>query len=94
MAHDDPQRYCADRCVSTGNCDVFEDLYSLTPQEVLSFCKDCVLSDEEEVRPFLFLFYIECLFFVFVLCQSFQCSFLSTRILTVQSFCWDRFMHA
>ena len=50
MAADDPQRYCADRCVSTGNCDVFEDLYSLSPQEVVSFCKDCVLSDEEEVR--------------------------------------------
>lgn len=26
MAKDDPERYCADRCVSTGNCDVFEDL--------------------------------------------------------------------
>ena len=24
MAEDDPMRYCADRCVSTGNCDVFE----------------------------------------------------------------------
>lgn len=26
MAAKDPQRYCADRCLSTGNCDVFEDL--------------------------------------------------------------------
>ena len=26
LAKDDPQKYCADRCVSTGNCDVFEDL--------------------------------------------------------------------
>lgn len=24
MAQDDPMRYCADRCVTTGNCDVFE----------------------------------------------------------------------
>ncbi len=24
MAEDDPMRYCADRCVNTGNCDVFE----------------------------------------------------------------------
>ena len=24
MAEDDPMRYCADRCVTTGNCDVFE----------------------------------------------------------------------
>lgn len=27
MAHEDPQRYCADRCITTGNCDVYEDLY-------------------------------------------------------------------
>jgi len=26
MAKDDPARYCADRCVTTGNCDVYEDL--------------------------------------------------------------------
>ena len=24
MAANDPMRYCADRCVTTGNCDVFE----------------------------------------------------------------------
>lgn len=29
MANDDPARYCADRCVSTGNCDVFEDMFEL-----------------------------------------------------------------
>lgn len=27
LARDDPQAYCADRCVSTGNCEVFEDMY-------------------------------------------------------------------
>jgi hypothetical protein len=27
LAKNDPQRYCADRCIATGNCDVFEDLY-------------------------------------------------------------------
>lgn len=27
LARKDPARYCADRCVSTGNCDVYEDLY-------------------------------------------------------------------
>ena len=26
LAQDDPQRYCADRCIATGNCDVYEDL--------------------------------------------------------------------
>ena len=49
MAKDDPQRYCADRCVSTGHCDVFEDLYSMSAMEVRAFCTDCVLSEEEEV---------------------------------------------
>jgi hypothetical protein len=29
MAKEDPQRYCADRCITTGNCDVYEDLYVL-----------------------------------------------------------------
>jgi hypothetical protein len=27
MASQNPERYCADRCLSTGNCDIFEDLY-------------------------------------------------------------------
>jgi hypothetical protein len=27
LAKNDPQRYCADRCIATGNCDIFEDLY-------------------------------------------------------------------
>ena len=26
MAEEDPERYCADRCIATGNCDIFEDL--------------------------------------------------------------------
>jgi hypothetical protein len=26
MAANDPRRYCADRCLTTGNCDVYEDL--------------------------------------------------------------------
>jgi hypothetical protein len=29
LASRDPQRYCADRCVATGNCDVYEDVYVL-----------------------------------------------------------------
>jgi hypothetical protein len=48
LAGRDPAAYCADRCVSTGNCDIFEDFFELSPQEVLKFCKDCVLSEEEE----------------------------------------------
>ena len=45
MASDDPERYCADRCVATGNCDIFEDFYHLSPEQVLNFCEDCVLSE-------------------------------------------------
>jgi hypothetical protein len=48
LAKRDPQKYCADRCVSTGNCDVFEDMFDLTPEQVISFCTECVLSEEEE----------------------------------------------
>ena len=48
MAFNDPMRYCADRCVSTGNCDVFEDVYDMSPRQVIAFCEECVLSEEEE----------------------------------------------
>jgi len=48
LAKNDPQRYCADRCVSTGNCDVYEDIYKMSAEQVISFCEECVLSDEEE----------------------------------------------
>mmetsp|Transcript_6642 Transcript_6642/g.9704 ORF Transcript_6642/g.9704 Transcript_6642/m.9704 type:complete len:178 (-) Transcript_6642:29-562(-) len=48
MARRDPQRYCADRCISTGFCDAFEDFFEFSPEEVLDFCTDCVLSEDEE----------------------------------------------
>ncbi len=48
MARDDPMRYCADRCVSTGNCQVWEDMFELSAKEVMEFCEECVLSEEEE----------------------------------------------
>lgn len=48
LAKDDPRRYCADRCISTGNCDVYEDIFDFSPTEVLKFCNDCVLGDGEE----------------------------------------------
>jgi len=47
MAVHDPQRYCADRCIATGNCDVFEDFYQMSPEEVIKFCTECVLSEGE-----------------------------------------------
>lgn len=48
LAAADPMRYCADRCVSTGSCEVFEDIFDFTPEEVMAFCTDCVLSNGEE----------------------------------------------
>lgn len=46
MASKDPMRYCADRCIATGNCDVYEDVFDYSPEEVIAFCNDCVLVDE------------------------------------------------
>ncbi|KAL7559562.1 hypothetical protein ACA910_009962 [Epithemia clementina (nom. ined.)] len=48
LASQHPEQYCADRCLATGHCDVYEDIFDLTPQQVLDFCQDCVLSDGEE----------------------------------------------
>jgi len=42
MAAEDPMRYCADRCLSTGYCDVFEEFYDLSPREVVKFCQNCI----------------------------------------------------
>jgi hypothetical protein len=47
MAKDDPRMYCADRCIATGNCDVFEDIFDFTAQQVVEFCEECVISDDE-----------------------------------------------
>jgi hypothetical protein len=48
MANDDPARYCADRCLATGNCDVYEDFFHFSPAEVVQFCDECVLSSHGE----------------------------------------------
>jgi hypothetical protein len=48
MAFLKPEKYCADRCLATGNCDIFEDFYEMGPQDVLKFCEECVLDFDEE----------------------------------------------
>jgi len=48
MAFTKPEQYCADRCVATGNCDILEDFYELTPESVIEFCEECVLNFEVE----------------------------------------------
>ncbi|KAL7565838.1 hypothetical protein ACA910_007398 [Epithemia clementina (nom. ined.)] len=48
LASQHPEQYCADRCISTGHCSVYEHVFDFTPEQVLQFCHDCVLSDGEE----------------------------------------------
>jgi hypothetical protein len=48
MYREDPARYCADRCVATGHCQVIEDIFDMDAMEVQKFCLECVLSDGEE----------------------------------------------
>jgi len=48
MARNSPEKYCADRCVSTGHCDVYEDLFDMSADEVMQFCEECVLSEKED----------------------------------------------
>jgi hypothetical protein len=48
LAARSPQQYCADRCIATGNCDVYEDIFAFSPEEVMQFCTDCVLATDEQ----------------------------------------------
>jgi len=47
MAFAKPDKYCADRCVATGNCDILQDFYELGPEDVLKFCEECVLDNKD-----------------------------------------------
>ena len=48
MAFTKVEKYCQDRCLATGNCDILEDFYELSSSDVLKFCEECVLFDDEE----------------------------------------------
>jgi len=48
MAFLKPEKYCADRCLATGNCDILEDFYELGPEDVLKFCEECVLNFDDD----------------------------------------------
>ena len=50
LAEKNPQQYCADRCVATGNCEVYEDIYHMSPSQVMEFCNDCVLAEDEDAE--------------------------------------------
>jgi Ca2+-binding EF-hand superfamily protein len=49
LASDDPKKYCADRCLATGFCEVLEDFYDMTTTQVQTFCEACAGSDECEL---------------------------------------------
>ena len=48
LAEKSPENYCADRCLATGNCDVYEDMFRMTPSQVIEFCTNCVLALDDE----------------------------------------------
>ena len=48
MAFLKPDKYCADRCLATGNCDILEDFYEMGPEDVVKFCEECVLNFNDE----------------------------------------------
>jgi len=48
LAQKNPMAYCADRCLATGYCDVFEDVFQLSSKEVRQFCEECVLSESAD----------------------------------------------
>ena len=50
LAAKDPQQYCADRCVATGNCEVYEDIYHMSPSRVMEFCTGCVLAEDDDAE--------------------------------------------
>lgn len=46
LAASDPKRYCADRCLATGHCEVLEDFLDMATSQVQQFCEHCAGEDE------------------------------------------------
>ena len=46
LAKENPKAWCADRCLSTGHCEVLEDIYDMTSTQIMSFCDRCAGEDE------------------------------------------------
>lgn len=49
QALQDTAKWCLERCVKLGHCEVFEDLNQMTTAQVQDFCKACVISGESTV---------------------------------------------
>jgi hypothetical protein len=49
MVQNDTRKWCQDRCITLGYCDVVEDLYEMDTTDVLKFCQECASLDECEL---------------------------------------------
>ena len=45
-AIEDTSKWCLERCIKLGHCEVFEDLNKMSTAQVQDFCKACVLTGE------------------------------------------------
>merc|ERR1712150_175681 len=50
LVADDTRRFCIDRCLATGYCDVLEDFLEMTTSQVRKFCESCSSGDECELE--------------------------------------------
>lgn len=41
LAAEDTRAWCAERCLATGHCEVAEDLWQMTTEQVVVFCQEC-----------------------------------------------------
>ena len=46
LAERDTRSWCLDRCLATGYCDYVEDLYQMSTEQVIAFCRSCAEEDE------------------------------------------------
>ena len=44
-AIEDTSKWCLERCISLGHCEVFEDLAKMSTSQVQDFCKACVIGE-------------------------------------------------
>merc|ERR1712205_271942 len=45
MGIEDTSKWCLERCISLGHCEVFEDLAKMSTSQVQDFCKACVIGE-------------------------------------------------
>lgn len=45
LANSDTRAWCVERCLATGHCEVAEDLWELSTEQVVMFCQECASKD-------------------------------------------------